>query len=81
MFFSAGEGDEGAEKMREFLSPPQIDQLIRHAIQFCWMALPKEKRSLDEVEKQIHRLVDRALRDLREDFDEFFGRRWNRAIS
>jgi uncharacterized protein with von Willebrand factor type A (vWA) domain len=75
MFFSAGEGDEAAEKMREFLSPSQIDHQIRQAIQFCWMALPKEKRNVDELERQIRRLVDRALRDLREDFDEFFGKK------
>lgn len=75
MFFSAGDGEEGAEKMFEFFGPMQIDQQIRRAVQFCWLGLPKEKRSLDEVEQQIHRLVDRALRDLREDFDEFFGKK------
>ena len=75
MFFSAGEGDEGAEKMREFFSPTQIDHQIRQAIQFCWIALPKDKRNVDELERQIRRLVDRALRDLREDFDEFLGKK------
>jgi len=74
-FFNAGEGEEGAEKLREFFSPSQIDRQIRQAIQFCWMALPKEKRNVDEVERQIRRLVDRALRDLREDFDEFIGKK------
>jgi len=74
-FFSAGEGDDGAEKLREFFSPSQIDHQIRQAIQFCWMALPKEKRNVDELERQIRRLVDRALRDLREDFDEFIGKK------
>ena len=34
------------------------------------MGLPKEKKNVDEVERQIRRLVDRGLRDLREDFDE-----------
>ena len=51
MFFSAGEGEEGADKMLEFFGPMQIDQQIRRAVQFCWMGLPKEKRSLDEVER------------------------------
>jgi len=37
--------------------------------------MPKEKRNVDEVERQIRRIVDRALRDLREDFDEFFGKK------
>jgi len=75
MFFSAGEGDEGARQMREFFSPSQIDHQIRQVIQFCWMALPKEKRNIDELERQIRRLVDRALRDVREDFDEFMGKK------
>ena len=38
------------------------------------MVLPKEKRNVDEVERQIRRVVDRALRDLREGFDNFFGK-------
>ena len=61
--------------MQKFFGPTQIDHFIRQAIQFCWMALPKEKRNVDELERQIRRLVDRALRDVREDFDEFFGKK------
>ncbi len=72
--FSADD-ENAAEKMQEFFGPSQIDHQIRQAIQFCWMALPKEKRNVDELERQIRRLVDRALRDLREDFDEFFGKK------
>ncbi len=67
--------EEGAEKMRDLFGPTQIDHQIRQAIQFCWIGLPKEKKNVDEVERQIRRLVDRALRDLREDFDEFFGKK------
>jgi hypothetical protein len=67
--------ENAAEKMQEFFGPTQIDHFIRQAVQFCWMALPKEKRNVDELERQIRRLVDRALRDVREDFDEFFGKR------
>ena len=64
--------DENAgEKMMEMFGPAQIDQQIRHAIQFCWMGLPKERRTAAEVETQIRRLVDRALRDFREDLDAF----------
>jgi len=33
------------------------------------MALPKEKRNVDEVERQIRHWA------LREDFDEFFGKK------
>ena len=67
--------ENAAEKMQKLFGPTQIDHQIRQAIQFCWMALPKEKRNVDELERQIRRLVDRALRDLREDFDEFFEKK------
>jgi len=67
--------DESLDQMRDMFGPSQIDQQIRQAIQFCWMGLPKDKRNVDELERQIRRLVDRAIRDLREDFDEFFGDR------
>jgi hypothetical protein len=66
--------EEGMKRMQKVFGPSQIDHQIRQAIQFCWMALPKEKRNVDELERQIRRLVDRALRDLREGFDEFFSK-------
>ena len=69
------EGGEGAaEKFAEIFGPGHIDQMIRQGVQSCWMALPKDRRNADEVEKQIRRLVDRALRDFRED-QEQFGRK------
>jgi hypothetical protein len=68
-----GEGGSGEERMAEFFGPSQVDQFVRQAIQFCWMALPKERRNSDEVEKQFRRIVDRAFKDMRED-NEAFGR-------
>jgi hypothetical protein len=65
--------DRAFDKMREMFGPSQIDQQIRQAINFCWLGLPKAKRNMDELERQIRRLVDRALRDAREDFDTFYG--------
>ena len=65
--------EESFDKMRDMFGPSQIDQQIRQAVHFCWMGLPKEKRNVDELERQIRRLVDRALRDVRDDFDEFFS--------
>jgi hypothetical protein len=35
------------------------------------MSLPKNRRSQDEVEKQFRRIVDRALKDFREDSEAF----------
>jgi hypothetical protein len=54
-----------------FFGPHQIDQSIRQAVQFCWMCLPKERRTPEELEKQVRRLVDRALKDFREDREAF----------
>ena len=72
--FQMNPSDDGAfEDMREMFGPAQIDTQIRQAIHFCWMGLPKDKRNVDELVRQIRRLVDRALRDVREDFDEFFS--------
>jgi hypothetical protein len=59
------------KRLRAFFSPQQVDQQIRAAIQFCWLALPPKRQNVDEVEKQIRRLVDRALRDLRKDSKSF----------
>lgn len=67
------DGDDANDKLTEFFSPAQIDQVIRQAVQFCWMGLPKERRTVDEVETQIRRLVERALKDFRED-SQAFGR-------
>jgi hypothetical protein len=71
-FSSCSVGNSGDEEgMSQFFGPGHVDQTIRQAIQVCWMALPKDKRSADEVERQIRRLVERALEDLREDSEAF----------
>ncbi len=64
-------GDDDSEnsmdRMNEMFGPGHVDQSVRQAIQACWMALPKERRTIDEVEKQIHRIVERALANFRDD--------------
>jgi hypothetical protein len=60
------------DAVRQMFGPTEIDREIRRAIQICWMSLPKERRNVDEVERQIRRIFDRALRDAHEDFDNFF---------
>jgi hypothetical protein len=57
--------------MRKMFGPQQVDQMVRQAIQFCWMGLPEEKRTVDEVERQVRRILDRALKDMREDAGAF----------
>ncbi len=61
------------EGERPFISPSGPDHDIRHAIKCVWLFLPEEMRNVDEVERQIRRLVDRALRDFRDDSEEFFS--------
>ena len=72
-FFSCGGdgGEDAAEKMAEMFGPGQVDQMIRQGIHFCWMALPKARRNVEELEQQVRRIVERALKDFREDKDQF----------
>ncbi len=62
---------EGPKKMRAMFGPGQVDQSVRQAIQMCWMMLPDDAKTVDELEKQFRRIVDRAIKDLREDSDAF----------
>jgi hypothetical protein len=62
---------ETAKKVREMFGPGQVDQSVRQAIQMCWMMLPGEGKTVDELEKQFRRIVDRAIEDLREDSEAF----------
>ena len=70
-FSSMEEGDE--DRMREMMGPGQADASIRQSLQMLWMSLPRGKKNPDGVEQEFRRLVDRALRDMREDFDSFRG--------
>ena len=58
---------EVVEQMAEFFGPEQVDQFVRQAVQFCWRALPQKRRTTKELEKQMQRLLKRALKDFRED--------------
>jgi hypothetical protein len=65
--FGEGEDEKAAERMADFFGPGQVDQSIRQAIHFCWMALPKDRWTVDELRSQVRRIVDRALEDFAED--------------
>lgn len=72
--FCCGEGGEGEASERRFaemMGPGQVDQSVRQAIQMLWMTLPKERRTIDEAEREFRRLTDRAFRDMREDLKAF----------
>lgn len=62
---------EAANKMRAMFGPGHVDQSVRQAIQMCWVMLPENDKTVDELEKQFRRIVDRAIKDLREDADAF----------
>ncbi|HVS35053.1 MAG TPA: hypothetical protein VMS17_05690 [Gemmataceae bacterium] len=71
MYVERTEGGDAAERIADVFGPAQIDHMIRQAIHFCWMSLPKERRTAEEMEQQIRRLVDRALKDFCEDRQAF----------
>jgi len=70
-----GEDDEERrnpmEDMQQMFGPGHVDQTVRQTIQSCWMALPKSRRNIEEVEKQVRRIFERALKDFREDAAAF----------
>ena len=66
-----GDAEKAVEQMADFFGPQQIDQFVRQAVHCCWVSLPKGKRNPEELEKQMRRIVERALRDFREDFVAF----------
>ena len=64
-------GENPMEKMSEMFGPGHVDQSVRMAIQACWMALPKERRNVAEVEKEMRRIFERALVNWKEDAAAF----------
>jgi len=60
-----------AKQMRQMFPPSMVDQHFRQTIQFCWMSLPEDRKTVDELEKQMRRIIDRAFKDLREDAEAF----------
>jgi len=62
---------EAGDKMRKMFGPSHADQQIRQAIHSCWMMLPEDKQTIDELEKQLRRIVERAIKDFREDAQAF----------
>ena len=47
------------------------DQSVRSGLQSIWRALPNDRKNWEELENNFRRLVDRALRDFKEDMDLF----------
>ena len=73
MVYQPDENGQG-EAFRRMLGPCAVDTQLREVIRTCWSAMPENKRTVADVEAEIRRLVDRALKDLKEDAQSFdFG--------
>ena len=48
-----------------------VDQRIRDSLQNLWLALPREEATMANLKEHFRRLVDRAIRDLKEDMNYF----------
>jgi len=59
------DGDVG--DMGDFLGPGAMDQLLLSVVHTCWTTLPPDRRTLDELETEMRRHLDRAFRNMRED--------------
>jgi len=56
---------------RSMMGPMMVDQFLRQAIMHCWMMLPDEQRTPENVEKVITRLLKRAMDNFHEDAASF----------
>lgn len=61
----------GGEEFRKTFGPGAVDEMIRQAVKICWMMLPEDRRSVDQVEQDVRRILDRILEDWREDARRF----------
>ena len=48
-----------------------VDQKLRTCIQELWMTFPREDANSERLEKQMKRMVERALKDFKEDIQEY----------
>lgn len=62
---------ESLSKVLRQTSPDVANDSIRKAIIFGWWLLPKDQRTEENLEREIRRLVDDAIREFREDKDRF----------
>jgi hypothetical protein len=65
------DAEKAVAAMAKMFGPGHVDQTIRQAIHLCWMSLPPKRKNVKELEKQIRRIFERAVRDIREDSKQF----------
>ena len=71
MFDGIDVSADNPKDLAGFFGPGHVDAQMRQTFQACWMALPKERKNVDELEKQMRRLFERAVKDFREDRQAF----------
>jgi hypothetical protein len=65
-------GDEQSlDSAREFFKPELVEQQLRNALLFCFLALPHDKRNLNDLEHEFRKSVERMLRELHEQGGRF----------
>lgn len=64
-------GMSRGRSQRDLMGPLMVDQTLRQSIMHCWMMLPEDQRSPENVEKEMTRLLKRALKDMRDDASSF----------
>jgi len=72
-YFKFDRSLEDELRCRGFLGPTMVDQQMRLTIQFCWLSLPEAKRTPEEVENQVRKILERAIRDFRDDYQHFLA--------
>lgn len=53
------------------LGPHAADNALRQALSMCWSILPDDRKNVAEAEAELRRLLERALRDFKEDAKAF----------
>ncbi len=60
-----------AKMLQSVHGPQAVDQALRSAVSLCWMILPDDRKNADVVEREMRRLLDRVIANLREDAKAF----------
>ena len=67
---TAYDGEEPGGLSRHW-GPGLVDSALRDAICQCWLVMPPSKRTPHDVEAEIRRVIDRAMKDLHDDARAF----------
>jgi hypothetical protein len=63
----AAEGDDLQKAVEYAMGPALVETEIRTAIYYCFAMMPARRRTSADVEIEIRRIVERAIKDMQED--------------